>query len=77
MKGMPESLCQCADNRIELPKMLVGHVENRLVHERIEVNVFWCHENYSIDLLLCCRVGRELFHKFLQQRGSLERGDCR
>jgi hypothetical protein len=28
---------------IKLAQMLIGHIDERLVHERIEMNIFWGH----------------------------------
>jgi hypothetical protein len=34
---------------IELLQVLIGHIHDRLIHERIQVNVLRCHENHALN----------------------------
>jgi len=34
---------------IQLPQMLIRHIQDRLIHERIQVNVLWRHEDNAFN----------------------------
>ncbi len=47
--------------------MSIGHIQDRLIHERIQVNVLWSHEGHTLQNFdrrqLCTKQFTELLQK--------------
>ena len=38
---------QCENIAVQLSQMIVGHIQNRLIHEGVQVDVLRCHQGYT------------------------------